>query len=99
MACGVIGSMEDYTCFFEKLADGLLGLLPGSKAEATSVEIDEIAALGRLILEINEPTQDVVVTTACQVCHSEVEPLGVSWWDSSKSLMEAHMSCPIAAQS
>ncbi len=40
-----------------------LNLQPGSAAEATSVELDEIAELNRLVLEINEPAPDVYVTT------------------------------------
>jgi hypothetical protein len=57
-------NVDDYTIFFEMVADGSFDLQPTSGAEATSIELDELAELSRLVLEINEPTPKVYVTTS-----------------------------------
>ena len=55
--------MEDFTMLFEKLADvsSEVRLLPG--ADATTIELDEIAELRRVVLEITQPTPVSYVTT------------------------------------
>jgi hypothetical protein len=47
--------MEDYTILFDQLAAVSAQEQAPSGAEATSVELDEIAELHRAVLEVSDP--------------------------------------------
>ena len=49
-------TMEDYTILFDQVAAAAAQQQPLANVEATSVELDEIAELRRVVLEITDPT-------------------------------------------